>query len=137
MRSALWPDCTSEHNVADMHAYLNSGGSLTTFVAADSEGSLRGFVEASLRPSAEGCTTSPIGYLEGIYVEPLYRRRGLARMLVAAVERWAASKGCIEFASDCLADNDASILFHRSVGFDAPKKLFHFRRGIPYETGKP
>jgi aminoglycoside 6'-N-acetyltransferase I len=118
-----------------MHAYFSSGGSLATFVAADSDGSLRGFIEASLRPCAEGCTTNPVGYIEGVYVQPDFRRGGIARMLVAAVERWAAASGCVEFASDCHADNNASIHFHRSLGFDIAKQLVHFRRTISNATG--
>lgn len=131
MRSALWPHCDSERHISEMHAYFSGGGSLATFVAADSDDSLHGFIEASLRPCAEGCTTTPVGYIEGIYVAPDFRRRGIARRLVAAVEQWAASNGCTEFASDCLSDNDASIRFHQSVGFEAAKQLVHFRRPIP------
>src|SRR5688572_19364478 len=108
-------DSSSERHVTEMHAYFSGGGSLSTFVAADADGSLRGFVEASLRPCAEGCTTQPVGYIEGIYVQPTFRRCGTARTLVAAVEQWAAFRGCIEFASDCDTDNEDSVRFHQSV----------------------
>ena len=130
MRAVLWPDCTSERHVTELHEYFSSGGKLMTFVAADEDGGLRGFVEASMRPCAEGCTTRPVGYIEGIYVEPAFRRRGVARLLVAAVEGWAAENGCVELASDCTADNEASFAFHRSAGFEVAKRLVHFRRGI-------
>jgi aminoglycoside 6'-N-acetyltransferase I len=131
MRSALWPHCTSERHVSEMHAYFSGGGPLATFVAEETDGVLRGFIEASMRPCAEGCTTKPVAYIEGIYVAAAFRRRGIARRLVAAVERWAASRGCVEFASDCLHDNEASIRFHLSLGFDIAKQLIHFRSVIP------
>ena len=134
MRSALWPHCTSERHVSEMHTYFSGGGSLATFVATDSDGSLRGFIESSLRPCAEGCTTQPVGYIEGIFVQPAFRRRGIARRLVAAVERWAASNGCVEFASDCHADNEASIRLHENLGFDIARRLVHFRRAISNAT---
>lgn len=130
MRAELWPHCDAERHVSEMHAYFSSGGLLTTFVAEDENGTLRGFVEGSLRPSAEGCTTRPVGYLEGIYVVPDFRRQGVARRLVAALERWAGSHGCTEFASDCHHDNEASIRLHVSLGFEVAKQLVHFRREI-------
>jgi len=130
MRSALWPHCTAERQVTEMHEYFSQGGCLVTFVAADIDGQLCGFIEASLRPSAEGCTTKPVGYIEGIFVQPSRRRRGVGRLLVAAVERWAIDHGCVEFASDCHSDNEASIHFHRQLGFDIARQLVHFRRAL-------
>jgi len=131
LRSALWPGCTSEGEITEMHQYFSVGGALVTFLAADGDGILAGFIEASLRPAAEGCRTRPVAYIEGVYVAPALRRRGIARQLVAAVEKWAASHGCSEVASDCLAANAESIRFHQSVGFDIAKELIHFRREIP------
>ena len=113
-----------------MHSYFSIGGPLVTFVAADSDGTLGGFIEASLRPAAEGCRSRPVAYIEGVYVAAALRRRGIARQLVGAVEQWAVSHGCSEFASDCLAENEESIRFHQSVRFDVAKELIHFRRVI-------
>jgi aminoglycoside 6'-N-acetyltransferase I len=135
MRSALWPHCSFERHVTEMQAYFSTGGSLATFVAVDNDGSLHGFIEASLRPFAEGCTTQPVGYIEGIYVQPAFRHRGIARALVAAAEQWAVSIGCVEFASDCQIDNEDSIGFHQSIGFDIARQLVHFRRAISNGTG--
>jgi len=131
MRAALWPHCTSERQISEMHAYFSDGGLLATFVAVDIDGSLCGFIEASLRPCAEGCTTRPVGYIEGIFVQPAFRRRGIARRLVEAAESWAVSCGCLEFASDCHTDNATSIRFHESLGFAVAKRLVHFRRDVP------
>jgi|GEM_PF-772156 len=116
-----------------MRVYSGGDSSLITHVAVDSDGSLRGFVEASLRSRADGCTTQPVGYVEGIFVQPEFRRRGIARALIDAAEQWATSNGCVEFASDCRIENEASIHFHRSLGFDIAKRLVHFRRAISKE----
>jgi aminoglycoside 6'-N-acetyltransferase I len=129
MRSELWPHCTAERHVTEVHAYFSQGGLLATFVAADDD-RLCGFIEGSLRPNAEGCTTSPVGYVEGVFVQAEYRRRGVGRLLVAALERWAASHGAVEFASDCHTHNEASIQFHQRVGFGIARQLVHFRRPI-------
>jgi aminoglycoside 6'-N-acetyltransferase I len=130
MRSLLWPDCTSERHITETHEYFSQGGSLATFVAEDDDGRLCGFIEASLRPNAEGCTTRPVGYIEGVFVHPEFRRRGIGRLLVAAVRQWAASRSCVEFASDCHTDNEASISFHQELGFQVAKQLIHFRQPI-------
>lgn len=77
-----------------------------------------GFAQCQLRRDyVEGAQSSPVGYLEGIYIRPPYRGQGWARSLLRECEGWAASKGCREFASDCELDNLASQAFHLHAGF--------------------
>lgn len=135
MRSALWPHCTPERHVTEMRDYASRNGSFATFVAIQSGVEFCGFIEVSLRSSAEGCTSRPVGYVEGIFVWPAFRRQGVGRQLVTATQNWAASHGCVELASDCHADNEASIRFHRQLGFDIARQLIHFRRTISDATG--
>ena len=53
-------------------------------------GAPAGFAQAQLRRDyVEGSSTSPVGYLEGVYVEPDFRRRGFAQALLRACEAWA------------------------------------------------
>ena len=70
------------------------------------------FAHCQLRHDyVEGTESSPVGYLEGIFVEEAYRRKGFAADLLAECERWAREKGCSEFASDCELDNEESLKF--------------------------
>lgn len=133
-----WPECRREDHLAEMRDNI-SGACLAAFVAGHEH--LEDFLEASLRPVAEGCATDPVGYFEGIYVRPGCRRRGIGRALMAAAEEWAISRGCTEMASDCLLDNSDSEGFHREVGtrswspsliFDAP---FRGKAGRSYSSG--
>src|SRR5206468_5494106 len=63
------------------------------------------FAELSIRNYAEDCVTDRVAYLEGWYVVPEWRRRGVGGALVAAAESWAQGQGCTEFASDTPIDN--------------------------------
>ena len=68
----------------------------------------------------------PVGYLEGIYVKPEFRKQGIAQKLVEFAKEWAIEKGCLEFASDCDLDNDESRNFHNKIGFEEASKNVHF-----------
>lgn len=89
-----------------------------------------GFAEISLREFAEGCLTSPVGYLEGWYVEPSARGRGVGGALVRAGEDWAREQGCTEFASDADIGNTTSIRAHESLGFEPVADVRCFRKQL-------
>ena len=90
-----------------------------------------GFAQAQLRHDyVEGTHTSPVGYLEGIFVKEIYRRRGYAGVLVRACEDWAAKQGCTEFASDCPLENTVSYAFHRSMGFAEANRIVCFTKKL-------
>ena len=92
-----------------------------------------GFAQCQLRHDyVEGTTTSPVGYLEGIYIEPAYRGRGIAAALLGAVEFWAVEKGCSEFASDTSTENTESIAFHKKVGFTEASRLVCFTKKLKF-----
>lgn len=76
------------------------------------------FAQCQLRRDyVEGTVSSPVGYLEGIFVSEAYRRNGYAAELLAECEKWAKEKGCSEFASDCELDHADSQGFHTAAGF--------------------
>ena len=88
------------------------------------QGEAVGFAQCQLRHDyVEGTETSPVGYLEGIYVRKGARRQGVARKLLAVCEDWAKSKGCAEFDSDCELDKTDSQRFHRAVGFEEANRI--------------
>ena len=90
-----------------------------------------GFAQCQLRTDyVEGTESSPVGYLEGIFVKKEYRCRGFAREMLAACEEWAREKGCTEFASDCEIDNLQSLRFHESVGFTQANRIICFTKKL-------
>ena len=89
------------------------------------------FAQCQLRHDyVEGTDSSPVGYLEGIFVREGYRKNGYAAELLSECEKWAREKGCAEFASDCELDNADSIRFHVALGFEEANRIICFRKGL-------
>ena len=94
------------------------------FLLRDDAGTAFAMAEATLRHDyVNGCSTSPVAFLEGIYVRPAWRRQGAARQLCRAVETWGRECGCREFASDALIDNQVSHLMHAALGFEERERV--------------
>ena len=107
----LWPDNTVEEMCSEMGEILAEPDA--AFFLAYAENVPIGFAQCQLRHDyVEGTDSSPVGYLEGIYVAEAYRKQGIAKALLTACESWAKTKGCSEFASDCEPDNTQSLQFH-------------------------
>ena len=125
LANALWP----EHSPKELAGELADGilrGSVCVALAEEA-GQPVGFAQCGLRHDyVEGTSGSPVGYLEGIYVTPEYRRQGVARKLLALCEKWAREKGCSEFASDCELTNATSLAFHLRMGFAEANRIICF-----------
>lgn len=90
-----------------------------------------GFAQCQLRHDyVEGTDTSPVGYLEGIFVTEKFRHVGFAKELLLACEDWAKAKGCTEFASDCELENTESLKFHMAMGFEEANRVICFKKNI-------
>lgn len=88
-----------------------------------------GFAQCQLRYDyVEGTRTSPVGYLEGIFVKEGYRNKGYAKQLLAECEVWAKENGCYEFASDCEIDNINSFHFHKAMNFTEANRIVCFTK---------
>lgn len=127
LRQALWPD-EDATQLADEIDEILAGGAIV-FLAFDNQGAAIAFAEAALRHDyVNGTESSPVGFLEGWYVAPQWRGKGVGRALVAAVEGWARDQGCREFASDALLDNSASLAAHAACGFEETERVVYFRK---------
>jgi aminoglycoside 6'-N-acetyltransferase I len=129
LRSALWPDESGlAGGIADYFARGGDGG--VTLVAERAEGGLGAMLEVGLRAYAEGCATSPVAYVEGLFVDTDLRRRGVAAALLAAAEVWARATGHRELASDALLDNAQSHAWHHNMGFAEIERIVCFRKAL-------
>jgi aminoglycoside 6'-N-acetyltransferase I len=130
----LWPDDRAEDHARWMRPALEGkpvGGMPDTVFVAEVEGVLIGFLEATLRSHADGCDPGhPVGYLEGWYVAPEHRRRGVGAKLVAAAEEWARAQGCSEMASDTWIDSTGSQRAHEALGYEVVDRCVHYRKPL-------
>lgn len=125
----LWPDHTAEEMQVEFAEIIAKTDA--AFFLAYAEEAAIGFSQCQLRHDyVEGTDSSPVGYLEGIYVADGYRKQGVARELLSACESWAKAKGCTEFASDCELDNTQSLRFHLNVGFEEVNRIICFTKKL-------
>jgi aminoglycoside 6'-N-acetyltransferase I len=131
LREALWPHGSKTEHLAEMAAFLAQPERFAQFVAYTTAHEPVGFVEASLRTDyVNGTNSSPVAFLEGLYVVPGHRRKGIARSLVAAVSEWAVTRGCRELASDAELGNELSHVFHTSLDFVETERVVFFRKTL-------
>lgn len=125
----LWPD-DSVAALTDDFRNTISDADAAVFLY-ELSGTPVGFAQCQLRRDyVEGTSTSPVGYLEAIFVKEEYRNRGFAKELLAKCEAWAKEKGCSEFASDCELENEASIAFHSRLGFSEANRIVCFTKSL-------
>lgn len=90
-----------------------------------------GFIHLSIRSDyVEGSHSSPVGYIEGIFVQEPYRRKGVSKKLVESGEAWLKSQGCKEIASDTEVMNTNSQLFHEKLGFREAGRIIAYIKKI-------
>ena len=132
LRAALWPDQDAERHREELAETLAAANDRNfACVAMTDEGDCIGFAEAALRSDyVNGCETSPVVFLEGIFVVEPHRRSGIARMLCRSVEAWGRASGCSEFASDAAIDNAASLALHLALGFVETERVVFFRKAV-------
>ena len=129
MSVALFPEHTAEVLTPGMREF-RARSDAEVFVAEDSDGAVVGFVDVGTRPYADGCDTSPVGYIEAWYVDPHVRREGCGRALLTAAEDWARGRGYREMASDALLGNDVSHAAHLQAGYEEVDRVVQYRKPL-------
>lgn len=124
---SLWKGHTPEDLRQELTEVLETGG--VFFIAVLEEPV--GFAQCQLRHDyVEGTHSSPVGYLEGIFVKEAFQKQGIGTALLKACEQWAASQGCREFASDCELENETSRIFHQKMGFTEANRIICFTKEL-------
>ena len=130
LRKLLWDGSGDEEHKAEMMDIYEHTETQAVLVADVGGGRLAGFLEASIRPFVEDCHSEQVGYLEGWFVEPEYRRGGIGRALVKEAENWARRRGATEMASDAEIGNEMSLKAHLNLGYTETSRLVHLRKEL-------
>lgn len=126
MRATLWPDAAPEDHEHDVERVLDSD-SEWGFIA-ETSGEPIAFAEVAIRKYANGCESQPVPFLEGIWVDPRYRRQGIGKALIAHIESFLGSRGFHEWGSDALIENTQSHAAHAAWGFVETERVVCFRK---------
>ena len=125
----MWDD-NSVDELADEFSEILSKDDAQIFLKYEDDIPV-GFAQCQLRYDyVEGTETTPVGYLEGIFIMESYRNRGYAKELLIECEKWAKDKGCKEFASDCEINNDISFQFHKAMNFTEANRIICFTKKL-------
>ncbi len=136
MGFALWPHYKKKGD--ELKTILESiikSRKQTAFLCKNNDNKPIAFINISLRSDyVQGSKTSPVGYIEGIFVKPKYRNQGIAKELIKIAEKWTMKKGCKELGSDAELDNTDSQKFHKKLGFKEANKIVSFIKTINSES---
>ncbi|MGA7324375.1 MAG: GNAT family N-acetyltransferase [Rhodomicrobium sp.] len=128
MRHALWPKEAVQAYGSEIDAILKDKDAWG--FAAEEAGKLVGFAELSIRKAANGCESQPVPFLEGIWVQPEWRRRGVGKLLITYIEAFLKALGFRELGSDSLIENQVSHDTHKAWGFSETERVVYFRKPL-------
>ena len=133
LRGALWPHDPRASHQQEVRQFLAEPARLHHLMAVDPSGQALGFIEGSIRSDyVNGTTSSPVGYIEGLYVIKTHRRLGVARRLIDALSVWFTARHCTEMASDTAPSNLPSIATHLALGFEETERSVFFKKRIAH-----
>lgn len=101
MRRELWPDGAADHGPEIASFFAGTLKELAAVLMAENpSGEIVGFAELFIRTDLAGFEGTRVGYVEGLYVLPEVRGRGVVRKLLQASRSWAYQQNCDAFVSD-------------------------------------
>ena len=130
MSGSLFASEILQSDLEEMRRTLLREDAVVFVIERAESGSLGGYVEAGARSIVDGCSSSPVGYIEAWYVDPDLRRVGYGRALLEAAEDWARSRGYSEMGSDALIDNEVSHAAHQGSGYEIVDRVVTFRKHL-------
>ena len=127
MRKQLWPHASYDELKEVEHLF--KAKTFTCFFA-ESGSDLVGFMEFAIRPYVNGCDTSPVAFIEGLWVDDHFQKRGIGRLFIKTAEDLARSHSIKELASDTRIESTHSIHAHKVWGFVETERVVYFRKCI-------
>ena len=128
LRKAVYTGLDDGFHLSDISRFI-SDSELNCFLHYI-EDEATGFIEVSLRNIVDGCLSSPVGYIEGIFVKSDFRHQGIAKDLLNASTKWCIEHGCTELATDAELDNIVAQKFHLNMGFEETYRIVEYKKRI-------
>ena len=129
LRLALWADVSEMLHNTEIDAMLFNPDRFRTYLAYTSPHECSGFLEASIHEIIdEGCVIKHVGYLEGWYVKPVYRRKGIGTKLIQTAEQWFLEQGLSEVVVDTDLDNAVSQKAYKALGYQEIDRFVLYKK---------
>ena len=129
LRQQLYHDVGIDFHHHDMRSILAAADREAYFICHES-GDIMGMLELCLRNYVDGCLSSPVAYIEGIYLKPAYRGQKHATQLLRYAEAWGRRHGCTELATDSALADEQAQAFHRHQGFVEVDRIVEFKKSL-------
>lgn len=123
-RQELGYDFSVEQVDANVRKLIGSAENLL-LVAVDQDDSVIGFVHAN---NHDPVYAPPMKDIVALVVDPDYRKAGLGRKLIRAVEDWAVSTGAKGVRLNTGVEQKNAVVFYKSLGYHYIKTAYNFRK---------
>ncbi len=129
-RSELYVDLDPAHSETEIKRMIDDPNLFSYLVFLDDIPKPVGMVEMSLRNIVDGCISSPVAYIDGLYVIEKYQGRGFGKELIQFIKNWAREQGCTELGVDTEPENERAQKFYLREGFEETFRIVQFRMGL-------
>jgi len=126
MRDELYSSLSSEFHAEEMEKIFHSSEWHCQFIE-DKNKHILGFLELSSRNIVDGCLSSPVAYLEGLYLKPGLRGKGLGKGVIKLILNWCRERGFSELATDTELKNINAQGFFNAIGFQETYRIVEFK----------
>jgi GNAT superfamily N-acetyltransferase len=120
----------SQEEILNRLEHLNSRSDHAVFVIEAPDEQIVGWIHAYLRWLLISGLSAEIG---GIVIRKSYRRRGLGKILLQHIEKWAGGHGCETVALYSGMHRNTAHLFYPNIGYARIKSSWKYEKKIPVE----
>lgn len=125
-RAEIYPLISRDYDLREMETVFASELWYCWFISGE-EGEKIGLVELSLRNIVDGCLSSPVPYLEGLYLVPSKRGMGRGAKVIEMIINWCRNHGYTEFATDAELSNARAQQFYEKLGFEKVDQVVEYK----------
>ncbi len=129
-RAALYHDLDPAFNKDEIRRTVEDPNLTSFLVFKNEEPNPIGMIELSLRNMVDGCISSPVAYIEGLYLIEKYQGQGLGKEMIVFIKKWAKEQGCTELAVDTELENERAQKFYLREGFEETYRIVQFKMGV-------